>query len=330
MAAAATWQQPTMSDASDASERAQQNLDYQTFRPPRQRSVATRRTPRSANSTCCVTLRRAAVTSARSLRVLCSQGSSCPARLRARCERIATRHGRRCVAEQQAAKPAGAGRDPERATAEMYAQRPGSTWARACWRIAQLRCAHAPALLLALLILACAARPANGAKPFPPCAAARVSCACAGIACVRCARLCRLHPRRSCAAGPPRRRFQRVVSREKRLLDGRATAGCEYYTNCAACVADTTCGWCAHASRHQQRRSRAPAHGATHPHARLGAGVATTHTTPAVTASRCRVTTTCVRVVTRPVEEAPLTTCVHRPARRTSTRSPEPPPWAGA
>ena len=22
-------------------------------------------------------------------------------------------------------------------------------------------------------------------------------------------------------------------------------AGCDFYTNCAACVADTTCGWCA-------------------------------------------------------------------------------------
>lgn len=25
-----------------------------------------------------------------------------------------------------------------------------------------------------------------------------------------------------------------------------AIAGCEYYTNCGACVADTSCGWCGH------------------------------------------------------------------------------------
>ena len=36
------------------------------------------------------------------------------------------------------------------------------------------------------------------------------------------------------------RRCRSVVSREK-----RPAAGCEYYTNCAACAADTTCGWCA-------------------------------------------------------------------------------------
>lgn len=34
-----------------------------------------------------------------------------------------------------------------------------------------------------------------------------------------------------------------------------SAAGCEYHTNCAACVADTTCGWYAIAI---ERRARAP------------------------------------------------------------------------
>ena len=81
-------------------------------------------------------------------------------------------------------------------------------------------------------------------------------------------------------------------------------AGCEYYTNCAACVADTTCGWCARsaaaspagacarsaAAAPSRRRVRAVAQ----PDARPRAGVATTRTTQGATASRCRATTTCV------------------------------------
>ena len=183
----------------------------------------------------------------------------------------------------------------------MHAQRPGSAWARTCWRrIAQPHCAPAPALLLALLTLACVARPADGAKP---CASRRAPLRGYRARALVIRALALRTPTPSAPSawlrrGIPRRRFLRVVSREKRRLCGRAAAGCEYYTNCAACVADTTCGWCAHASRQQQRPQAQP-HAAAHPHVRTHAGVATTRTTPAVTASRCRATTTCVRVVTR-------------------------------
>jgi hypothetical protein len=99
-------------------------------------------------------------------------------------------------------------------------------------------------------------------------------------------------------------------------------AGCEYYTNCAACVADTTCGWCV---RPPAARCYSPTtqRGASRPggdaltfaptpaaFARPRAGAATTRTTQAATASRCRAITTCV------LARAPRAPCTAAPRLR--------------